>query len=1098
MAVSITTSAGRRTVRAIRHNRERRNIPAEKRSMSDQNHSVDRLLLDLQERAKELSCLYNIEEILRDPDTDLDMALDRLMRAIPPGWQYPDVCQVIIELGGNTYRTTTAPVSEWVIKAPVVVQDSTVGSITVFYTESMPVADLGPFLKEEQKLLHTIADRLGHFIFHRNLKKKFAEWEQARSELARPTQQDWRVILDLLRSTDQQLFIRIARKMMNHLCWSGYEDATQLLQGLGADQAAEEPEIPDDMNKPRQKKTIENIIKISNETFQLAAKYLRSGEIVDLIQKWIQEDRSLFLVKILEDLNSSISDIDDALTKFARLVPDPEVLPHSVRNGVTVTLIRRFLTDQLDYINIAKNFIKISDFNDMLQRMIFPPDSHGKLGGKSAGLFLASRILAKSLVAGKGSKEIRTPKTWHITSDVLLHFLHYNNLEDIIEQKYKAIEEIRREYPHIEQVIKNSYFPPEISRGLAVALEDLGDQPLIVRSSSLLEDRMGSIFSGKYKSLFLANQGTSAQRLEALQDAIAEVYASTFAPDPIYYRAERGLLDFHEEMGIMIQEVVGTRIGHYFFPAFAGVAFSNNEFRWSPRIKREDGLLRMVPGLGTRAVDRLGDDYPVLLAPGQPGLRVNVVPEEILRYSPRYVDVINLETNTFETMEIRDLLRLCGYDYPRINQIISLYKDGNLVRPIGLQFDPDTDDMVVTFDGLIANTSFVEQVRGILKCLEENLHTPVDIEFASDGEYFYLLQCRPQSYTEGEVSTPIPRDLDPEQVIFTARKNVSNGSVPDLRYIVYVDPDGYNALSSLSELNSVGQVVGLLNKLLPKRKFILMGPGRWGSRGDIKLGVRVTYADISNTAMLIEIARKKGNYVPDLSFGTHFFQDLVESSIRYLPLYPDEKENVFNEPFLLDSHNLLPELLPDFAELASVVHVIDVPAVTDGQVLRVLMDANHDEAAAFLTSPTTPKEEMMISRTAESAPSPQSHWRWRMHMAKELAARVDPERFGIKDIYIIGSTPNATAGPGSDIDLLIHFGGTAQQKNELRLWLEGWSQSLAQMNYLQTGSRFDDLLDVHFITDEDIRNQTSYAAKIGAVTDAAVKLPLGPRKKTTA
>jgi hypothetical protein len=1067
--------------------------------MSEQKPSLDRLLLDLQERAKELSCLYNIEEALRDPDSDLDMSIDRVLRAIPPGWQFPDVCQAVIHLGGNTYRTSTAPESEWALKAPIKVQDSAIGTITVFYTEAMPVADFGPFLKEEHKLLHSIADRLGHFIFHRNLKKKFEEWEHARNELARPTEKDWRVILDLLRSTDQKLFIRVARKMMNHLCWSGYEDATRLLQGLGADQDTDDQETPDDANRPRQKKTIENIIKLSHETFQLAAKYLGGGEIVDLIQKWIQEDRSLFLVKILEDVNSSISDIDDALTKFAHLVPDPNELPHSVRNGITVTLIRRFLTDQLDYINIAKNFIRIADFNTLLQRMIFPPDSHGKLGGKSAGLFLASKILEKSLPSGKGTREIRTPKTWHITSDVLLHFLHYNNLEDIIEQKYKPIEEIRREYPHIEQVIKNSYFPPEIIRSLTVALEDLGDQPLIVRSSSLLEDRMGSIFSGKYKSLFLANQGSLAQRLEALTDAIAEVYASTFAPDPIYYRAERGLLDFHEEMGIMIQEVVGTRIGDYFFPAFAGVAFSNNEFRWSPRIKREDGLLRIVPGLGTRAVDRLGDDYPVLLAPGQPGLRVNVVPEEIARYSPRYVDVINLSTNSFETIEIADLLRRCGHDYPRINQIISLFKDGNLMRPIGFQFDPETDDMIVTFDGLIANTSFVEQVRHILKCLEENLHTPVDIEFASDGECFYLLQCRPQSYTEGDVATPIPRDLEPDQVIFTARKNVSNGSLPDVRYIVYVDPDGYNALASLPELHSVGQVVGLLNKLLPKRKFILMGPGRWGSRGDIKLGVRVTYADICNTAMLIEVARKKGNYVPDLSFGTHFFQDLVESSIRYLPLYPDETENVFNERFLLNTRNLLPDLLPDHADLADVVRVIDVPSVTDGKVLRILMDANHDEAAAFLTSPSTPKEEMLISKgAAETASTPQSHWRWRLHMAHEISARIDPARFGVKDIFIIGSTPNATAGPGSDIDLLIHFDGTPEQKAELKVWLQGWSLCLAEMNYLQTGSRFEDLLDVHFITDEDIRNQTSYAAKIGAVTDAAVKLPMGSRKRTSA
>ena len=196
-------------------------------------------------------------------------------------------------------------------------------------------------------------------------------------------------------------------------------------------------------------------------------------------------------------------------------------------------------------------------------------------------------------------------------------------------------------------------------------LDDFGHTPIVVRSSSLLEDQVGAAFSGKYKSLFLANQGTKRERLAELTDAISEVYASTFCPDAIEYRAERGLLDFHEEMGIMVMEVVGNRIGKYFMPSFAGVAFSNNEFRWSPRIKREDGLVRLVPGLGTRAVDRLGDDYPTLIAPGRPNLRVNVAAEEQARYSPKKADVINLETNRFETVDVRDIIRDYGERYPR-------------------------------------------------------------------------------------------------------------------------------------------------------------------------------------------------------------------------------------------------------------------------------------------------------------------------------------------------------------------------------------------------------------------------------------------------
>jgi phosphoenolpyruvate synthase/pyruvate phosphate dikinase len=155
-----------------------------------------------------------------------------------------------------------------------------------------------------------------------------------------------------------------------------------------------------------------------------------------------------------------------------------------------------------------------------------------------------------------------------------------------------------------------------------------------VRSSSLLEDRAGSAFSGKYKSLFLGNRGTKEERLAALMDAVAEVYASIFGPDPTEYRAERGLLDVHEEMGILVQEVVGQEVGKYFLPVCSGVAFSNNEFRWSARIRRRDGLIRLVPGLGTRAVDRIADDYPVLIAPGQPNLRANVTVEEVLRIRP--------------------------------------------------------------------------------------------------------------------------------------------------------------------------------------------------------------------------------------------------------------------------------------------------------------------------------------------------------------------------------------------------------------------------------------------------------------------------------
>jgi pyruvate,water dikinase len=183
---------------------------------------------------------------------------------------------------------------------------------------------------------------------------------------------------------------------------------------------------------------------------------------------------------------------------------------------------------------------------------------------------------------------------------------------------------------------------------------------------------------------------------------------------------------------------------------------------------------------------------------------------------------------------------------------------------------------------------------------------------------------------------------------------VSNGRVPDLTHIVYVDAGGYHELGSHRELAEVGRAVGRLNTLLPARRFALIGPGRWGSRGDIKLGVQVTYSDISNTALLMEVAARRGRYVPELSFGTHFFQDLVEAGIRYLPLYPGEPDVVFNDALLRDAPNALAELLPEYAHLGSALRVVDVARAMEGRVLRVLMNAETEEAVGLFVPAAAP------------------------------------------------------------------------------------------------------------------------------------------------
>lgn len=1062
--------------------------------MNKQKKSVEKLIDSLKERAKELNCLYQVEELTNKSDVKTKEVFEGIIEAIPPGWQFPDVCKAKIEYKDSVYQSANFMETEWVQSANIVVQDEVVGKISVYYTEKTPEMDIGPFLKEEQKLLQTIADRISHFLLHHRLKEVF----QKRGKIEKP-KEEWWTIIDLLQGTDQQLLLQISRKMANFLCWSGIKEAEKLLEHFGSVYASEDSEIDDNINRPFEKSEFGDFLSISEDIFKIAGAHLSENEILSHIQKWIKEDKSNFLVNILENPGSSLPDIARALEQYhLQSYQGLEVL-EAREKAFRVALIRRFLVDQPEFINTAKKFIGIDDFYELLKRVVYPPDSHGKLGGKSSGLILAKMILTQEASRNEILKNIKTPKTWYIPSDGILNFMHHNNLEDVMEQKYKDIEQVRKEYPYILQVFKNSRMSPEMVSSLLLSLDDFGDKPLIVRSSSLLEDQMGTAFAGKYKSLFIANQGTREEKLAALMDAIAEVYASIFSPDPIEYRLERGMQDLHEEMGILIQEVVGQKVGKYFIPAFAGVAFSNNEFRWSSRIKPENGLVRIVPGLGTRAVDRLSDDYPILISPGQPGLKVNVSTDEIVKYSPRKIDVINLETNQFETKDINELLKAYGYEYPEINNIVSIFKHGFLQQPMGIGIDYEKDNAVITFEGLFNRTPFLKQIIAILKTLQDKMATPVDIEFAHDGNNFYLLQCRPQSYSKEATPATIPKNIPEDKIVFSANRYISNGTIENITHVVYVEPDQYNALEKHSDLRAIGRVVSQLNKYLPKRQFILIGPGRWGSRGDIKLGINVTYSDINNTSVLVELAHQKGNYVPELSFGTHFFQDLVESGIRYLPIYPDDPKINFNEQFFSTSPNILPNILPEFKNLADTIRVIDIPKTTNGLVLNIYMNSEVEEAIGMLSEPTTvldatesQKEWPRISKVEKR--DEDELWRWRLSMAEHIASQIDPQRFGVKEFYVFGSTKNATARPVSDIDLLIHFDGTEKQKAELLNWFEGWSLCLSEINYLRTGYKTKGLLDVHLVSEDDIKNKRSFAVKIGAITDPARPLPIGKNK----
>ena len=743
---------------------------------------------------------------------------------------------------------------------------------------------------------------------------------------------------DLAEKVCRKLLVDMQRQDL--IDFDSLDDEVTKALHLSGERRCSDPNRPNPQMSPESRRTLYDL------AIKYAERYLLPEEILAAILLTEKRQLAFEVSRLAEDPETPFDRLEEQIREFLEFFTGEAFAPPATVIGTRASLVRRLLTDQLPFIAVAKKFIRISDFDYLLQHLIPTEGNQGRIGGKAAGLLLARSILEHAARNGRLNSTFEIPESYFVPSNGILEFIEYNGLEEVINVKYEEIDDVREEYPLVERLFKSGAFPPILHKGLEEMLWTIGERPLVVRSSSLLEDRIGHAFSGKYKSLFIPNRGPIERRLAELEDAISEVYASIFHPDPIEYRKERGLLDFQEQMGILIQVVVGKEMEGLLMPAFAGVAFSRCEMRWSPRINRSDGMARLVLGLGTRAVDRTGDDWPVMVALEQPHLKVLQQPEEIYRYSQHEVDYVDLKDGRFESIDLDVLLRRLHRRIPLANKIFSIYRHRQLVPIIGLMMQSD-DQLVVTFDGLL-KSSFPRELKEILDLLEEGLEEPVDVEFAHDGDCLHVLQCRALSLASSANHVPIPSNIPIADMVFSATRFVQMAQVRNVEHVVVIDPRDYEKLPSREAMLRVAKAVGAINRTLKPKSFILIGPGRWGSRGDIRLGVPVTYADICHTAMLLEVARQKGTYVPDVSFGTHFFQDLVEADITYLPLYPDEEDSIWNEAFLNESPNVLSLIAPRYADLDEVVKIVDVSAVSGGRLLHVIMDGEVERGLAFL------------------------------------------------------------------------------------------------------------------------------------------------------
>ncbi len=608
---------------------------------------------------------------------------------------------------------------------------------------------------------------------------------------------------------------------------------------------------------------------------------------------------------------------------------------------------RMMIGDHPRFNRLSDEYLTLEDLFGVRRRMI----GSGRIGGKASGMLVARRILVKEPGEIDFSKVLEEHDSFYIGSDVFFSFLVNNNLFRLRMRLNRSSQISPEEFEEVERRFVAGKFSDEIMEQFQDMLDYFGQAPIIVRSSSLLEDGFGNAFAGKYRSEFCANQGRPEMRMEAFLRAVKLVYASAVNPDALAYRRRNGLGESDEQMAILVQRVSGFRWKNCFFPQLAGVAFSHNLYRWTDRIDPMQGMVRLVFGLGTRAVDRVGGDYPRIVALSHPDLRQETG-KQVATYSQRRVDVLYLPANDFSTKPLSELI--AGANYPGLHLFVSVLEDGYVRDPAGA-FLGELKNPVLTFNLLIERTDFIRVMREMTSKLERVYGYPVDTEFtASIGKDnkigVNLLQCRPMRLPGAKAgNAAAPLNLRRENVLFRATRMIPGGVVEQIRYVIYVDPRAYAEKASLDVKKSLGRVVGKLNARIASadEKMIMIGPGRWGS-SNIDLGVNTSYSDINNTSALVEVALEAAGHVPELSYGTHFFLDLVESRIIYLPVYPDNPATEFNFAFFDGSPNALAELLPEAAKYEEFVKVIDVPTTAGGRHVKVVADSEIQKAVCFV------------------------------------------------------------------------------------------------------------------------------------------------------
>ena len=580
----------------------------------------------------------------------------------------------------------------------------------------------------------------------------------------------------------------------------------------------------------------------------------------------------------------------------------------------------------------VKEYFTFEDYLTIYDRRV----GTGLVGGKSCGMLLARKIIEKN--CPEIYNNIFEPDdSFYIGSDLFYTYIVSNDLWDL-RVKQRTPEGYYKYGMELEESLKNGVFSDEIKKKFIRILDYFGQNPIIVRSSSFLEDGFGNAFAGKYESVFCVNRGTLEERLEAFEEAVKIVYSSTMNISALEYRKLNDLDDADEQMSLLVQRVSGSYHEDYFFPTAAGVGFSYSPYSPLPDMDNSKGMLRLVMGLGTKAVDRTKKDYPRIINLDKPEVTLVNDIKEKHRYSQHYLDVIDLKNISLHDIPVDEGLGIIQRYAKKLlvehdREAERMFRDRGQRREI----------VFVNCEGIVKNSEFINVMKEILNTLQNAYDYPVDIEYTvnvgEDNSFnINLLQCRPLQVSVNDEAIEMPEDKNVFFHIKESSMGMSRKNTIDT--ICYVDPHKYYEYP-YAQKSSISRVISDVNTYCKDnaKTAILIVPGRIGTSSP-ELGIPVVFADISHFSAILEEAYSEVGYMPELSFGSHMFQDLVEAEIYYGALFENEKKLEFNKEMIFDYPNILNNINPNLNDdIYDMVQVIDF----DKDKAELYHDMNKDE-----------------------------------------------------------------------------------------------------------------------------------------------------------